>query len=188
MTETAADGRHRAAGDHVHGARRSLLRRRPSAHFGRGQADRSARRMPLQSRGAAGARPAPRGQSSRLRDDAARTDRRHAEAERPRRHRRRSRPISGATCSRTSAPRIISTASPMPTRSSTSRPTGRIRRSALDHGRHRQDAGAAGSLGRHRGDRSRRIRSGSRPARRAASSTPPSTRRRRRRRARARPP
>ena len=48
MTETAADGGHRAAGDDVHGARRSLLRRRPSAHFGRRQADRPARRMPLQ--------------------------------------------------------------------------------------------------------------------------------------------
>src|SRR5262249_54826457 len=33
-----ADGRYRAAGDHVHGARRSLLRRRPSAYFGRAEA------------------------------------------------------------------------------------------------------------------------------------------------------
>ena len=38
-----ADGGPRAAGDDVHGARRPLLRRRPSAHFGRRQADRTAR-------------------------------------------------------------------------------------------------------------------------------------------------
>ena len=48
MTETAADGGHRSARDDVHGARRSLLRWRPPAYFGRRQADRSARRMPLQ--------------------------------------------------------------------------------------------------------------------------------------------
>ena len=87
MTETAADGRHRAAGDDVHGARRSLLRRRPSAHFGRRQADRAARRMPLQPRGAAGPRPPPQRRASRLRNVAARIDRRHAEEERPWRHR-----------------------------------------------------------------------------------------------------
>ena len=68
--------------------------------------------------------------ASRLRDDAARTDRRDAEEERPRRYRERWRRICGAISSRISAPRIISTASRTPTRSSTSRPTGRIRPSA----------------------------------------------------------
>ena len=63
--------------------------------------------------------------ASRIRHDAARTDRCDAAAERPRRYRRRWKPIFGATCSRISAPRIISTASRMPTGNSTSRPTGR---------------------------------------------------------------
>ena len=82
--------------------------------------------MPLQPRGAAGARPAPQGRASRLRNVAARIDRRHARRERAWRHRRRWRPICGATCSRISAPRIISTASRMPTANSISRPTGRM--------------------------------------------------------------
>ncbi len=126
-----ADGRRRAAGDDVHGARRSLLRRRPPAHFGRRQADRAARRMPLQSRGAARARPAPQGRPSRIRDVAARIDRRHAAEGAGMAASRRWRPICGAICSRISAPRIISTASRTPTANSTSRPTGRIFRSAM---------------------------------------------------------
>ena len=49
--------------------------------------------MPLQPRGAARPRPPPQGRASRLRDDAARTDRRYPQAERPRRYRRASRRI-----------------------------------------------------------------------------------------------
>jgi anaerobic selenocysteine-containing dehydrogenase len=41
-------GRYRASGDDVHGARRSLLRRRPPAYFGRRQADRATGRMSVQ--------------------------------------------------------------------------------------------------------------------------------------------
>ncbi len=46
-----ADGRRGAAGDHVHGARRRLSGRRPPIHHPRAEADRAARRMPLQPRG-----------------------------------------------------------------------------------------------------------------------------------------
>ncbi len=53
-------GRHRAAGDHVHGARRRLSGRRQPIHFARAQAGRRAGRMPLQSRGDKRARETPR--------------------------------------------------------------------------------------------------------------------------------
>ena len=46
-----ADGRRRAAGDHVPGARRRLSGRRPPAHHARAEADRAAGRVPLQPRG-----------------------------------------------------------------------------------------------------------------------------------------
>ena len=82
-------------------------------------------------RGAAGARPPAQRRASRLRDDAARIDRRHPEEKRARRYRDAARPICGATCSRISAPRIISTALRMPTRNSTSRSIGARCRSAM---------------------------------------------------------
>ena len=45
------NGRYRAAGDHVPGARRRLSGRRPPAHPARAEAGRAARRVPLEPRG-----------------------------------------------------------------------------------------------------------------------------------------
>ena len=94
---------------------------------------------------------------------AARIDRRHAEEERPWRYRRPWRRICGATCSRISAPRITSTVSRMRTRSSTSRRTGRIRRSATPAWAPGSRCRRCRTTGPSSRRRTRRIRSGSPP-------------------------
>ena len=129
-----ADGRHRAAGDHVPRARRHLSGRRPPVHPARAEADRAAGRMPHQPRRDLRACRAARRAASGLR------------------HERRARSSTGRCRSRAAArspsskrkrwidcqpdfraARIISTASPGRTASSASSRTGRRCRSA-SHG------------------------------------------------------
>ena len=125
--------------------------------------------------------------ASRLRDDAARIDRRHAEEERPRRHRdaggrslaRHPAGFSHLALSR----RLCARRQEVPLQ-------GRLGASAVRQcrdGRLGARCRRCRTTGPSSRRRTRRIRSGSRPAPRAASSIPASTRRRRRRRARAAP-
>ena len=173
------DGRRGAAGDHVPRARRRLSGRRPPIHHPRAQADRAAGRVPLQSRGDLRAGQARRRRASGLRHERARADRLDAAEIRLGHAASGSNASNGSTASRTSRPRITSRASTIRTANSASSRTGRRCRSAGAY--HAGPIAAMPTLPDHWTSSRRpttRIRSGSRPRRRAASSIRPSTRRR----------
>ena len=164
------DGRHRAAGDHVHGARRPLPGRRQPAHPARPEARRSARRMPLQSRGDRRAGAAPRRRSPGLCHDGARADRPHAARIRPRQPRRaRSRALArrAAAVPRVAlSRRLRASGPPLPLQARLGRRARRRPRAVRPMD---EPAGAARPLRDHRGGDRGAIPSVSPPARRASS-------------------